>query len=53
MLGKDQKQIQATINLINKRTKEDQKKFGFASGDVEEGEIIEEEEDDEGLPRDY
>ena len=49
LLGKDQRQIQATINLIKARTKEDQKKFGFVLDDAEEGEIVEEEEEDEGL----
>ena len=49
LLGKDQKQIQATINLIKIRTKEDQKKFGFTVDEAEEGEIVEEEEENEGL----
>ena len=49
LLGKDQRQIQATINLIKTRTKEDQKKFGFTVDEAEEGEIVEEEEENERL----
>ena len=50
LLGKDQRQIQATINLIKTRTKEDQKKFGFTVDEAEEGEIVEEEEENENTP---